>query len=269
VDDLASRIAADKEPVKVIIKIQGTADKGTIKGKDQFGTNNHPRREEGGKGIPTGIIARKVGKIRIKSLIRGDKVAKCGRKRGPLKEVNEIKIMQGGGDRIDNTLRDVTSRIEADKDNTTRRVGFGGRGGRIGVQAQVEATIIHNSRKRVCNSTSGIKSVISRHTEAGQGWIPEQHAIGGVSTTKCNACEALTLKVSACTPKAIARTPIVANAAKGEEGTKVRFHPIEEFEWSGVGLGRPKEAGDHIHPKGSLTDSPKPEAFGETGLSKE
>ena len=75
--------------------------------------------------------------------------------------------------------------------------------------------------------------------------------------------------MSACIPKAVSRTPIVAHAIKGEEGTKVRFHPIEEFKWSGVGLGRPKEAGDHIHPKGSLTDSPEPEAFGETGLSKE
>ena len=193
---MASRIATDKEPVKVVIKIQGTADKGTIKGKDHFGTNNHSRREEGGKWIPTGIITRKVG-TDFKGLIRGDnKVAKSGRKRGPLKEVNEIKVMSGGGDRIDNTLRYITSRIKADKDNSTRRVlGFGCRGGRIGVRAQVESTIIHNSRKGVYNSTSGIKSVISRHSEAGQGWIPKQHAIGGVSATKCNgAREALTRK---------------------------------------------------------------------------
>ena len=39
--------------------------------------------------------------------------SKCGGKRGPIKEVNEIKVMEGGWVRIDNTLRYNSSRVKA------------------------------------------------------------------------------------------------------------------------------------------------------------
>ena len=56
-----------------------------------------------------------LGKVRVKGLIKGDEVAKHGGKRGPLKqEVTETEVMEGGGERFNNTLRNITIGIKAE-----------------------------------------------------------------------------------------------------------------------------------------------------------
>jgi hypothetical protein len=95
-NNLPSSITADKEPIKVRVKIQLTTNIETINFQHNLGTNRHPRGKGGGKGVTKGVILGKMGKIRIESLIRGDEVSKGSRNGPTIQQVNKIEIMLGG-----------------------------------------------------------------------------------------------------------------------------------------------------------------------------
>ena len=83
-----------------------------------------------------------MGKIRVKSLIRGDKIGEGSRKRATIQQVNEIESILRGGNRADNTLPNIASRGDTDKHHTARGKGFRGKGGGIIiVKPKMETTI--------------------------------------------------------------------------------------------------------------------------------
>jgi hypothetical protein len=61
-NNLPSSITADKEPIKVRVKIQLTTNIETINFQHNLGTNRHPRGKGGGKGVTKGVILGKMGK---------------------------------------------------------------------------------------------------------------------------------------------------------------------------------------------------------------
>ena len=74
-NDLAGRVPADKEQVKIIINVQSsTPNEGVIQGKSDFGTDSHsggrrgaggsPSRQSGGRWEKSGLMAL-AGEIRL------------------------------------------------------------------------------------------------------------------------------------------------------------------------------------------------------------